>query len=174
MRRARRIVAAALGGGALTTLIVAALALGAGDTSDALVTLQVAPRGPGSVSAVPHERRRHASVHRTATVENDCEWSYERGTTRQADAIVDRGAGKSFVGWSDPECGTNTSCTVRLDDDLTSVVAVFAPLMLGVEFSDDDGGATVSFNPAGPTLRRPPRTRRAVSAARTRRTRASR
>jgi Divergent InlB B-repeat domain len=148
MRRARWIVAAALAGGALTTLTVATLALGAAETRSALVTLQVAPRGPGSVSAVPTS----AGDTQPCTgndAEDDCEWSYEQGTSVRLNAIVDAGAGKSFFGWSEPECGTNSSCTVRLDDTLTSVVAVFAPLMLAVKFSDDDGGATVSANPAG-------------------------
>ena len=148
MRRARWIVAAALLGGALTSLTVAALALGAVDATDATVTLQVAPRGPGSVSAVPASPA-DPSPCTGHDAENDCEWTYERGTSVRLDAKVDPGAGKSFNGWSEPECGTSTSCTVKLDADLTSVVAVFAPLMLGVKFSDDDGGATVSYNPAG-------------------------
>ena len=148
MQRARRIVAAALGGGALTTLVVAALALGAVNTTDATVTLQLAPRGPGSVSAVPT-----SSADTTPCTgndaENDCTWSYERGRSVTLTAVVDPGTGKSFSGWSEPQCGTSSSCTVKLDDDLTSVVAVFAPLMLGVKFSKNDGGATVTANPAG-------------------------
>ena len=147
MRRARWIVAAALGGGALTTLTVATLALGAADTRTALVTLQVAPRGPGSVSAVPvgagdgHPcRQQDGSA--------DCRWSYERGTTVRLTATAD-GPGKSFVRWSDAECGTNDTCTVRLDDDLTSVVAVFSPLILAVRFSGGSGGATVEASPPG-------------------------
>ena len=149
MRRARWIVAAALGGGALTTLIVATLALGAGATNNALVTLQVAPRGPGSVSAVPPPSAGDPHPCTGQDAENDCEWSYEQGTNVRLTAVVDAGAGTSFSGWSEPECGTSTSCTVGADEALTSVVAVFAPLMLAVKFSDDDGGATVSANPAG-------------------------
>ena len=149
MQRGRRIVAAALGGGAVTALTVAALALGAGAESSALVTLQVAPRGPGSVSAVPAPSAGDPHPCTGHDAENDCEWSYEQGTSVRLNAVVDPGAGKSFFGWSEPDCGTSSSCTVRVDDQLTSVVALFAPLMLAVKFSDNDGGATVSANPAG-------------------------
>jgi hypothetical protein len=132
----------------LTTLTVATLALASGKSADALVTLQVAPRGPGSVSAAPvgggdpHPCTGHEG-------ENDCEWSYERGTSVTLTATVDAGAGKSFAGWSDPGCGTSPTCTVTLEDDLTTVVALFSPLMLGVKFSDEAGGATVAFTPPG-------------------------
>ena len=44
-----------------------------------------------------------------------------------------------------------TSCTVRLDDNLTSLVAVFSPLRLGVKFSGGSDGATVTANPPGQT-----------------------
>ena len=149
MRRARWIVAAALGGGALTALTVATLALDAGARSSALVTLQVAPRGPGSVTAVPLPA---VGDHPCTDGDGEelCTWSYEQGTSVRLDAVVDAGAGKSFAGWSEPECGASTSCTLRLDDALTSVVAVFAPLMLAVDLSDEsNGSAGVSFNPPG-------------------------
>lgn len=148
MHRAPRIVAAALGCGVLATLVVAALAFGAGETSSVVVTLQVAPRGPGSVSATPTGGG-DGEPCLGQDGEDDCEWLYERGTTVKLTATADDGPGKSFSSWSDPECGTSNSCTVKLDEDLTSVVAVFRPLMLGVRFSDDDGGATVAMNPAG-------------------------
>ena len=148
MRRAAWIVAAALGGGALTTPMMATLALGAGTTGTALVTLQVAPRGPGSVSAVPVGGGDPHPCTRNEESE-DCTWTYERGTSVRLTAIADPGQGRSFSGWSDPDCGSGTTCTVVLDEDLTSVVAVFAPLLLAVNLSDDDTGANVSFNPAG-------------------------
>ena len=148
MRRARWIVAAALGGGALTTLTVATLALGAGATSSALVTLQVAPRGPGSVSAGSTS----GGATQLCTVNdagNACTFSYEQGTTVRLTATAEDE--KRFFGWSEPDCGTSNPCTVRLDEALTSIVAVFSPLRLGVKFSPEAkaDGASVSAVPPG-------------------------
>ena len=133
MQRGRRIVAAALGGGAITALTVATLALGAGTKSNALVTLQVAPRGPGSVSAVPTPSAGDPHPCTGHDAENDCKWSYEQGTSVRLNAVVDPGAGKSFFGWSEPDCGTSSSCTVRVDDQLTSVVAAVRAVDAGRE-----------------------------------------
>jgi fibronectin type III domain protein/List-Bact-rpt repeat protein len=148
MRNVRGIVAAALGGGATAALLVGVLASGAGGKSTALVTLQVAPRGPGIVTATPtSENDKDPCTAKEG--QNDCEWRYERGKEVRLTAKADSGAGRSFFGWSEPQCGNNTACTVKLDDDLTTVVAVFSPLRLGVKFSDDDGGANVEADPAG-------------------------
>jgi Divergent InlB B-repeat domain len=143
MQRARRIVAAALGGGVLAALTVAALALGAGRTSSALVTLQVSARGPGSVSAAPiGTGDEHPCEQQSGT--GDCKWSYEQGTTVRLTAL-----GTSFSSWSETECGSGSSCTVKLDAELTSVVAFFSPLTLRVLSSGNRGGATVTANPPG-------------------------
>jgi hypothetical protein len=130
----------------MATLTVATLALGAGETSSALVTLQVSARGPGNVAAVPIGTGSDNPCE-VQSGPSDCRWSYERGTTvRLVAAAVGVG---SFSSWSEPECGASSSCTVKLDDDLTSVVAVFSPLTLRVVFSGDPGGATVTANPPG-------------------------
>jgi hypothetical protein len=147
MPRARWIVAAALAGGVATTLTVATLALGAGGREDALVTLQVAPRGPGSVSAMslPSGPTELCTGNDQT---NDCTFSYERGTSvRLTESSA--GTGTSFFAWSDQDCGTSATCTVKLDDDLTSVVALFSPLTLRVVFAGDEGAATVTANPPG-------------------------
>ena len=158
MQRALRIVAAALGAGVVTTLVVTALAFGAGESGSALVTLQVAPRGPGSVSAVPKSVNDPNDCTQQQQ-EQSCQWSYERGTTVVLTAKADVDVpGASFVSWSEPECGTSTACTVKVDDDLTSVVALFRPLMLAVKLSPSgvDTGANVTFNPAGDPCGNPP------------------
>jgi hypothetical protein len=113
------------------------------------VTLQVTSRGPGTVTASPTAA---GATNPCPGQKNDeaCEWRYERGAIVELTAKTDVGAGKSFSGWSDAECGSNPSCTVKLDDDLTSVVAVFSPLMLAVKYSSGDSStAAVAFDPVG-------------------------
>ena len=145
MPRARRIVAAALGSGALTALTVATLALAAGESTNAIVTLQFSARGPGTVSAVPVATGQTNPCDANSG-QDECTWSYERGTSVRLTAAAQGG---TFFGWSDPDCGTSTSCTVRLEDDFTSVVALFSPLALRVVFSGNAGAATVTANPPG-------------------------
>jgi Divergent InlB B-repeat domain/Fibronectin type III domain len=123
------------------------LAAGAGGQQPGFVTLQVAPRGPGTVTASPAGVG-DANPCTGQAFENDCEWRYQRGDTVELRATPDAGD-NSFSSWSDPECGSSASCTVRLDDDVTSLVAVFSPLTLRVNFSTNDTGATVAFDPAG-------------------------
>lgn len=155
MTRIAGLVAAALGGAVIAVFGSGVLASVAGGAGSALVTLQVAPRGPGTVSASP------AAVNDKSPCSGqsgpiDCQWQFDRGTTVKLTAAA-AGAGASFAGWSDPDCGSASSCTVKLDDDLTSVVARFSPLMLGVVFSNDNASkATVSFDPPGQPCANPP------------------
>jgi chitodextrinase len=65
------------------------------------------------------------------------------------------GRTSSFVGWSLPDCPGTGSCTVTLDDEVTSVVARFSPLALGVVLSTEDAGS-VSLDPPGNTCQREP------------------
>ena len=142
-----RNVAAAMGATALAALVVVALASGAPERTSATVELQVAPRGPGEVSASP------AGVDldggNAAVTEpcgknkknqggSSCRWGYEQGRTVTLSAKAD--SGKSFVGWSTPDCPSTGACTVTVDAGVTSIVALFSPLKLGVIYSDDDAG----------------------------------
>lgn len=148
MGAAARIVAAALAGSFVAALVVGVLASGAGGQQPSLVTLQVTSRGPGTVTASPTGT---GDANPCPGQKNDeaCEWRYARGTTVELRATTDAGAGKSFFGWSDADCGSSSTCTVKLDEDLTSVVAVFNPLMLGVKFASENPGASVEFEPGG-------------------------
>jgi hypothetical protein len=150
MRNARGIVAAAIPGCA-TALVVAALASG-GSRGTALVELQVAPRGPGTVSAVPAgvdlENDKQPVTQPCFDNEGDdsCLWGYPPGTRITLTAKAD--SGKSFSGWSSPECPGTGSCTIALDEDPMSVVAQFSPLRLGIRLSDKNAGK-VTTDPAG-------------------------
>jgi hypothetical protein len=157
MGAAARIVAAALAGSFVAALGVGVLASGAGGQQPALVTLQVAPRGPGTVTASPAGVGEDPNPCDRQGTEADCEWRYRRGDLVELTANTDAAAGgQSFSGWSDPECGSSRSCVVKLDDDLTSVVAVFSPLTLRVSFSSEGTGATVAFDPGGEPCAEPP------------------
>jgi hypothetical protein len=150
--RAPRIVAAALGGTVVAALLLGVLASGAGGSTAALVELQVAPRGPGHVAASPNGvDLDDGNVPVTDACfrnreESDCRWGYDRGKTVKLTATAD--SGKTFVGWSTPDCPGTGSCTVKLDDDVTTVVALFSPLRLGVIYSSSNKG-TVTADPGG-------------------------
>ena len=148
-----RNVAAALAGTAFTALVVVAFAAGAAERTSAIVELQVVPRGPGTVSGSPAAvdlDNGNAAVTAPCN-ENDgddsCRWGYEQGSTVTLTAIAEQG--KSFVGWSTPDCPGTGSCTVTLDGDVTSVVALFSPLRLAVRYSSESGTVTID-RPANP------------------------
>jgi len=151
VRGARRVAAAALLL-AVASALAAALATGSGGRARALVTLQVAPRGPGSVSTstgggVDLDNGNAAISGPCEQNEGEaaCHWAFERGTSV---TLTAHSTGAGFTSWSTPDCPGTGSCTVSLDDDLTSVVALFDPLTLGVRLSPSADG-TVTSDPAG-------------------------
>ena len=147
MRSAPRIVAAALVGSAIAGLVVVGLAAGAGSHAAATVTLQVAPRGPGTVSVSPLGGGGDTNPCDSNDGDSSCTWTYERGKSVKLTAAV-LAEGKSFSGWSTPDCPGTGSCTVTLDQDVTTIVATFNPLTLGVRLSSSNKGRVTS-NPAG-------------------------
>ena len=156
MLRALAIVAAALAGIGVAGFGAAAFGREAGEErAAARVTLQVAPRGLGSVSADPpgldSDNQPVASCSRNEA-QHSCEWGYERGTTVTLMAKPDSATGRSLAGWSMPDCPGTGTCKLVLDDDLTSVVALFTPLRLAVRLSNSAAGVA-STNPAGAPCR---------------------
>ena len=150
MPRTWQNVAAALTGAALAGLALVTLAAGAGARATAIVELQVAPRGPGSVSASPggvdldNGNSAVAAPCDQSDGEDSCRWGHERGTTVTLSAQAE--SGRSFVGWSDPDCPGTGSCRLTLDADTTSIVAVFSPLKLAIRYSGDGDGGTVTID----------------------------
>jgi hypothetical protein len=104
------------------------------------VTLQVIPRGQGSVTGTA------AGATKTCTANQeplDCKWTFAAGTT-----VVLTASGP-LSKWSTPDCeGTGAQCTVTLDDD-TSVVALFGKLTLSVATSGAKSGDVVKSNTGG-------------------------
>jgi hypothetical protein len=113
----------------------------------ASVTLQVAPRGPGTVAVSPVGVGDDSNPCDQNEGQNSCSWTYDRGKSVKLTAAVASG-GKSFSGWSTPDCPGTGSCTITLDQDVTTIVATFNPLTLGVRLSRDDEGGVTS-DPAG-------------------------
>ena len=143
-----RFVAAALVG-VLAALVLVALAAGSERRAAARVTLQIAPRGLGNVSVAPAGLNADNQLVSTCS-DNEgsqsCSLTYDRGQSVTMTATGT--AGRSLSSWSNPDCTGTTPCTVALDDDFTSIVAVFNPLRLGVRLSDPDAGH-VTTDPAG-------------------------
>ena len=156
MHRNLRIVAAALVGAGAAALCAAALPGGAGGQGTATtVTLQVAPRGLGVVSANPpglDSDNQPASDCARNFAQRSCEWRYARGTTVTLTARPDSATGRSLAGWSIPGCVGTGTCRVVLDADRTSVVALFTPLRIAVRLSNAQAGA-VSIDPPGAECR---------------------
>jgi hypothetical protein len=150
------IFAAALAGAVTAGVFVAAFAAGAGGKSTGtVVTLQLAPRGLGSVSANPpglDSDNQPVSECTRNYAQHACEWRYERGTIVTLTAKPDMATGRSLASWSTADCPGPGTCKVALDDDLTSIVALFTPLRLAVRLSNAAAG-TVSTDPPGADCR---------------------
>jgi hypothetical protein len=152
--RGPRIVAAALLGAAATGLLVGSLAFSPSSRgAEPQVTLQIAPRAPSAAGAVsvtsdtpgveldpPNEGQSVSACTDKSTSESSCHWGFPRGTIVKLTAAPGNATGYTFAGWSTPDCPDTGSCTLTLDDDYTSVVALFNPLMLGVRFSHPSDG----------------------------------
>ncbi len=139
------VVAAALVGACFTAFLAATLAFASGGRSSATVTLQIAPRGLGIVTVTPPD---NDAVGECADNHDSrsCTLTYSRGERVTLTASSDHG--RTLSSWSTPDCPGTGACEVSLDDETTSIVAVFNPLRLGVKLSSPDGG-TVSADPAG-------------------------
>ena len=149
--RGPRIVAAALLGAAATGLLVGSLAFSPSSRgAEPQVTLQIAPRAPSAAGAVsvtsdtpgvelylPNEGQSVSACTDKSTEESSCHWSFPRA--RSSADCHDGNTGYTFAGWSTPDCPDAGSCTLTLDDDYTSVAALFNPLLLGVRFSQGTG-----------------------------------
>ena len=166
MSRGPRIVAAALLGAAATGLLVGSLAFSPSSRgAEPQVTLQIAPRAPSAAGAVsvtsdtpgveldpPNEGQSVSACTDKSTEESSCHWSFPRGAIVKLTAATGN-TGYTFAGWSTPDCPDAGSCTLTLDDDYTSVAALFNPLLLGVRFSQGTGDPPpdrrVTSDPAG-------------------------
>jgi Divergent InlB B-repeat domain len=156
MLRKGRIVAAALAGVGAAGFFVMVVVPGAGGkSSQTTVTLQLAPRGLGSVSANPpglDSDNQPVSECTRNYAQHACEWRYARGTAVTLTAKPDAAAGRSLASWSTADCPGKGACRVVLDDDLTSVVALMTPLRLAVRLSNAEAGS-VRMDPAGADCR---------------------
>ncbi|HEX3686545.1 MAG TPA: fibronectin type III domain-containing protein [Gaiellaceae bacterium] len=116
------------------------------------MTLQIAPRAPGTAGASvtsdtpgveldpPDEGQSVAACPKEKSVEeSSCHWGFPRGTVVKLTAAAENSPQYKFAGWSTPDCPNTGSCTLTLDDDYTSIAALFDPLMLGVRFSQGSG-----------------------------------
>jgi Divergent InlB B-repeat domain len=145
------IAAAAFGVATASGLALVPLASGGAHAAAALVTLEVDPRGPGSISTstaggidLDNGNAAIDGACEENQGENLCHWAFPSGTSVTLDADS---SGTGFSGWSTPDCPGTGSCTVTLSDPVTSVVGLFSPLTLGVRLSSDSG--TVTSNPPG-------------------------
>jgi Divergent InlB B-repeat domain len=144
-----RVVAAALLGSLAAALVVVALAAGSESRTTAKVTLQIAPRGLGTVSVQPpglDSDNQPVSDCTDNEGGQSCTLSFDRGQSVTLTAKGD--PGRTLAKWSTPDCLGTGPCNLTLNDDVSSIVAVFTPLRLGVRLSNIDAGQ-VTTDPVG-------------------------
>jgi hypothetical protein len=139
-------VAAAFVGASIAASVIATLAFASVTRIGATVTLQVAPRGLGEIAVSP------ADTNGVNTCSNNeqgdsCLLTYQRG--QEVTLEASSSASRTLAAWSTPDCPGTGTCSLKLDDDLTSIVALFNPLRLAVILSSPDTG-TVTTSPVGP------------------------
>src|SRR5215831_7394802 len=147
--RGKARIAAALAGSLLAALALVAFAPASGRAGAANVTLQVAPRGlGGTVTVNPPGLNSDGQTQAGCSGDTEtasCTLTYNRG---QSVTLTGSGTqGRTLASWSTPDCPGTGACTVKLDDDAISVVALFNPLRLGIVLSSPDGHVTA--DPAG-------------------------
>ena len=139
------VVAAALLGAFAASFLLAALAFASGSHGSAVVTLQIAPRGLGTVSVTPSDNDSLSDCSANHD-QGSCTLTYNRGAHVRLTASSDQG--RKLFSWSTPDCPGTGACDLTLDDDVTSIVALFDPLRLGVQYSTS-GAGTITADPAG-------------------------
>ena len=144
-----RLVAAALIGSLVAAFGFSTLATAAASQASATVTLQVAARGlGGSIEVKPAalnepDKTSASSICKEDQGQNSCTFTYARGQ----DVSLTAG-GATLASWSSPDCPGTGACNLKLNDDATSVVAVFDPLQLVVRTSPANVGQ-ISTEPTG-------------------------
>ncbi len=139
------VVAAAFVGACIAASVVAALAFASGNRAAATVTLQVAPRGLGTVTVVPADNNKTSECSDNADGAS-CSLTFNRG--QRVTLTASGNPGHKLSSWSTPDCPGTGDCSLTLDDDSTSIVAIFDPLRLGVILSSS-GSGLVTMDPAG-------------------------
>src|SRR6059058_4591978 len=112
MARVPRLVAAAICG-TLAALFLVAVAAGSERAVAARVTLQIAPRGLGTVSVSPaglNADNQLVSVCSADQGSDSCVLTYDRG---QSVTLTAKGSfGRSLASWSNPDCSGTAPCAV--------------------------------------------------------------
>src|SRR4051812_21588244 len=140
----RRVMVAARSGAALVACAaVLATPAGAGFlAARADVTLQVVPRGTGTVTS---DAATGSRVCAASQEPGDCKWTFPSGTTI---ALTPKPTSGTSWRWSVPDCAANTVCRLTLDAD-TSLSVLIGKLTLSVQTSGAGAGDTVTSNPPG-------------------------